>query len=376
LPYIREPYAAMIQNNQQGRKEMKEITVSVIIPTYNRARYLVEAIESVFAQTYKNIEIIVVDDGSTDDTRQRLKPYQDRIEYVYVDNGGPAHARNVGMRKARGKYIAFLDSDDHYYPYKIEIQADFLDRHGDVAMVCSELSAFSDKGLLDEFHLKKYHRSAYMDSEATYENIYSKSISISDAGLNLTEWKDRKVYVGNVFDRYYDELILATNTVMFRRSLLESVGLQHEAYRVFEDYEFVLRIAKAFQVAFIDVPTYKLRYHDAQISTSGNKPNGAEILIKKYTNLIEIAEKHGLNDKDYYSRNKAIVDKKLGRLNRALAVTLMKMGKNDKRARKHLRGCALYNNPEYLLWCLSLTPFILRRISFKMGSLLELVHLY
>ncbi len=350
--------------------------VSVIIPTYNRAHYLAEAIDSVLEQTYRNIEVIVVDDGSTDETREKLKAYKDKIKYIYVDNGGPAHARNVGMRMAKGKYIAFLDSDDSYYPYKIEIQAKLLDTHHDVAMVCSELSAINDNEVLDEFHLKKYHRSAYTGSEATYENIYSKSFSISSAGLNLKKWGDRKIYMGKVFDRYYDELILATNTVMFRKSLLESVGLQLEAYRVFEDYEFVLRIVKACQVAFIDVPTYKLRYHNAQSSTTGDKPNGAEILITKYTNLIEIAEKHGLNDADYYSRNKVVVEKKLGRLNRALALTLIKTSRNTMRARKHLRGCAIYNKPEYLLWVLSLTPYVLRRISFKMGSLLELLHLY
>ncbi len=355
---------------------MKEVMVSVIIPTYNRAGYLIEAIESVLAQTYRDIEIIVVDDGSNDNTREKLKPYEDRIEYIYVENGGPAYARNVGMRMARGKYIAFLDSDDRYYPYKTEIQVDFLERHDDVALVCSEFSAINDKKMLDEFHLKKYHRSAFMASDATYENIYSKSMSVLDAALNLKEWGERKVYIGKIFEKYYDELILATNTVMFRKSLLENVGGQHEAYRVFEDYEFVLRMVKSCQVAFIDVPTYKLRYHDAQISTTGNKPNGAEILITKYTNLIEIAEKHGLKDKNYYAKNKTTVDKKLGRLNRALALTLMKTSRNTMLARKHLRGCAVHNKPEYLLWFLSLTPYVLRRVSFKMGSLLELVHLY
>jgi len=365
---------------QDGKRlrDMKEIKVSVIIPTYNRARYLVEAIESVFAQTYNDsdMEIIVVDDGSTDETLEKLKPYRERIKYIYVDNGGPAHARNAGMRMARGKYIAFLDSDDLYYPYKIEIQADFLDTHHDVAVVCSEFSAINDKGLLDEFHLKKYHRSAYTESDATYENIFSEGISISSAGLNLKGWDDRKVYAGKVFERYYDELILATNTVMFRRSLLKNVGLQHETYRVFEDYEFLLRMVKSYKVAFIDVPTYKLRYHEDQISTVGNKPNGTEILINKYINLIEIAEHHGLNDKDYYSRNQLAVDKKLGRLNRALALTLIKTSRKTGRARQYLKGCAIYNKPEYLLWSLSLTPFIMRRIFFKMGSLLDMLHLY
>ena len=353
---------------------MKEKKVSVIIPTYNRVGYLLEAIESVLIQTYDGIEIIVVDDGSTDDTREKLKPYWNSIRYKYIDNGGPARARNVGMEMATGKYIAFLDSDDLYYPYKIEIQVDFLDKHDDVALVSSEFSAFNDNKLLDEFHLQKYHRAAYADSEATYDNIYSKSFSMADAGLSLKEWEARKVYIGDVFDRYYDELIISTNTVMFRRSLLESVGPQHEPYWLFEDYEFVLRIAKSHRVAFIDVPTYKLRYHAAQLSTTKRKANGKEILINKHANLIEIAERHGLDDSEYYSRNKAAVDKKLGGLNRALAITLMKTGKCTKRARKHLRSCAKHNRPEYLLWLLALTPYVMRRVSLKMGSILELIN--
>lgn len=353
---------------------MKEAVVSVVIPTYNRASYLPEAIESVLGQTYNDIEIIVVDDGSNDDTREILTHYRDRIRYIYIDNGGPARARNVGMREATGKYIAFLDSDDQYYPFKIEIQAGFLDKHKDVGLVCTEFSAFSDKGILDEFHLKKYHRAAFLDTEATYENIYSKRISMADAGLSLREWEDKLIYVGNVFERYYDELIISTNTVMFRKDLLKTVGLQHEPYWLFEDYEFVLRIAKSHKVAFIDVPTYKLRYHDAQISTTRKKPNGVEILIKKHRNLIDIAERHGLHDRDYYSRNRAAVHKKLHELNRSLAVTLMKNGMCAKRARVHLRKCASYDRPERLLWALTHAPHGVRRFSFKMGSLMRLIN--
>ena len=355
---------------------MKRPKVSVIIPTYNRAGYVTEAVESVIGQTFEDTEIIVVDDGSTDETRRCLGPYMERIEYEYVENGGPAYARNVGMKMARGEYIAFLDSDDLYYPHKIEMQARFLDNHPDVDLVSSELSAISDRGLLDEFHLRKYHRSAYMDDDSTYERIYSRSMTMPEAGLDPAGWPERKVYVGNVFDRYFEGLILATNTVMFRRGLLESVGLQDEAYWVFEDYEFVLRIAKACKIAFIDVPTYKLRYHDSQISTVRNKPNGTEILIRKYTNLIEIAERHGLKDREYYSRNRGRVEGRLAELHRGLAVTLLKRSRDAARAREHLRACARYRRPEYLLWALSLGPRPLRRATFKMRSLLGLIHLY
>ena len=350
--------------------------VSVIIPTYNRTGYLLEAIESVLSQTYNDIEIIVVDDGSTDDTREKLKPYQDKLEYVYIENGGPARARNVGMEMARGKYISFLDSDDLYYPKKIEIQTAFLEDHADVDLVCSELSAIDDDGkVLDELHLKKYHRAAYTGDDATYENIYSKSISIAKAGLDLKDWEDRRIYVGDVFDRYFDELILSTNTVMFRKSVLDTIGFQHEPYWLFEDYEFVLRIAKYHSVAFIDAPTYKLRYHADQISTTRDKSNGTEILINKHLNLIEIAEKHGLHDEDYYSENKAAVDRKLGALNKDFAVMLMKSGECTKRARKHLRSSAKHHRPAYLLMLLTLAPSIFRRVYFKAGSILELINL-
>ena len=94
--------------------------VSVVIPTYNSSQFIVETLESVFAQTYKDYEIIVVDDGSTDNTKEVLQPYTSRIKYIYKENGGPASARNVGIKSAQGEYIAFLDSDDRWLPEKLE----------------------------------------------------------------------------------------------------------------------------------------------------------------------------------------------------------------------------------------------------------------
>jgi glycosyltransferase involved in cell wall biosynthesis len=97
-------------------------SVSVIIPAYNAARFLPEALESVFSQTWPELEVIVVDDGSTDDTREMLKPYGERIQYLHKENGGPASARNLGLRHARGRFVAFLDADDLWLPRKTELQ--------------------------------------------------------------------------------------------------------------------------------------------------------------------------------------------------------------------------------------------------------------
>ena len=96
--------------------------VSAVIPTYNYAQYLPEAVESALAQTYPNMEVIVVDDGSTDRTRECLAPYRERIAYIYQPNRGLSAARNTGIAAARGEWIALLDSDDTWHPEKTALQ--------------------------------------------------------------------------------------------------------------------------------------------------------------------------------------------------------------------------------------------------------------
>ncbi len=106
--------------------------VSVIIPTYNRARYIARAVESVLSQTYRDFEIIVVDDGSSDNTPQVLERYADRIRYVFQENAGPGAARNLGIRVSTGEYLAFLDSDDMWMPSFLAKTAGALVAHPEV----------------------------------------------------------------------------------------------------------------------------------------------------------------------------------------------------------------------------------------------------
>ena len=110
---------------------MKEI--SVVIPAYNHGRFLREAIDSVLAQTYAPLEIIVVDDGSTDDTEQIVRSYGDRVRYIRQQNAGVGAARNNGIANARGEYVAFLDSDDLWLPEKLAVQVEYMRRHPECA---------------------------------------------------------------------------------------------------------------------------------------------------------------------------------------------------------------------------------------------------
>ena len=106
---------------------MDETLVSVVIPTYNYAHFVTGAVESALAQTYPDREVIVVDDGSTDDTRDRLAPFEGRIRYIHQENQGLSAARNTGIRAARGALVAFLDSDDLWHPEKLAVQARYLE---------------------------------------------------------------------------------------------------------------------------------------------------------------------------------------------------------------------------------------------------------
>lgn len=165
---------------------------SVIVSTYNRAHYICEAIDSVLAQNYQNIEIIVVDDGSTDETRAVLRGYGDKIRYFYQENQGLPAARNFGIEKSSGKYLAFLDDDDIWFPEFLENQVAYLEAHPEVGMVHADLIILDET--LDEPRLRKRMLPGPIPS-----------------GFILPELINRNV--------------IACPTVVVRRSCLDNVGL-------------------------------------------------------------------------------------------------------------------------------------------------------
>ena len=120
--------------------------VSVIIPAYNCDRYISKAIASVFEQTYTDYELIVVDDGSTDDTAQLIRSYGDRLNYIYQTNQGVAQARNSGLAAAQGQYIAFLDQDDLFLPYKLASQVTLLEQNLSLGMANSGWQIVNERG--------------------------------------------------------------------------------------------------------------------------------------------------------------------------------------------------------------------------------------
>jgi glycosyltransferase involved in cell wall biosynthesis len=129
-------------------KTHKEPFISVLIPTHNYAQYIRRAVDSIFAQNYSNFEIIVVDDGSTDDTEAVLKDYPSNLKYFYKTNGGIASARNYCLEKASGEYLAWVDSDDYWLPEKLYTQVNYLEAHPDCQIVFTRYENFFENGVL------------------------------------------------------------------------------------------------------------------------------------------------------------------------------------------------------------------------------------
>jgi glycosyltransferase involved in cell wall biosynthesis len=143
----------MINRNLNNKKPK----VSVIIPTYNRKNLVIKAIKSIIKQTYKNWELIIIDDGSTDNTREKIKLYlkNKRIKYYYKKNGGASSARNYGIKKAQGNYIAFLDSDDEFLKKNIEIQLREIKKHHADMLLCNVFEYRENKKIKNRFNFKK-----------------------------------------------------------------------------------------------------------------------------------------------------------------------------------------------------------------------------
>ena len=190
--------------------------VSVILPTYNRLPMLKEAMDSVLAQNFEDMELIVVDDGSTDGTAEEMKRYGGRVKLIqHSRNRGVSAARNKGILHARGKYIAFLDSDDLWVKGKLRIQVSFLD---------------------DNPH---------------YPICYTDEIWIR-RGKRVNPMIKHAKYSGWIFEKCLPLCIMSPSSVMMKRTLFSKVGLFDEALPVCEDYDFWLRVSARFPIFFID----------------------------------------------------------------------------------------------------------------------------
>ncbi|MEJ2659085.1 MAG: glycosyltransferase [Desulfobacterales bacterium] len=204
--------------------------MSVIIPTYNRGWCVKEAIDSVLAQNYKDFELIVVDDGSIDNTSDVLALCQDNIKVLVQENKGVSAARNRGIAEASGRFIAFLDSDDLWLPQKLSTQVEFFNQKPD-ALICQT------------------------------EEVWVRN------GIRVNPKKRHKKPSGMIFEPSLELCLVSPSAVMIRRNLLDRAGRFDEALPACEDYDLWLRISSRFPVYLIEKPLIiKRGGHEDQLS--------------------------------------------------------------------------------------------------------------
>ena len=161
--------------------------VSVIIPAYNCDRYIDQAIASVLEQTYTDYELIIVDDGSTDDTAQVIKSYGDRINYIYQDNQGVAQARNRGLAAAQGQYIAFLDQDDFFYSHKLASQVALMEQNPARGMIGSSWDIVNAQGKrLNKVQIWQENRELNIRDIIIWKPVFLGAMLFSHAWLKKT----------------------------------------------------------------------------------------------------------------------------------------------------------------------------------------------
>lgn len=208
--------------------------VTVVMPAFNAERYIGDALRSIRDQTLRAVEVVVIDDGSTDGTLREVEKLSREIDVTVLQqkNAGPSAARNAGIRRARGRYCAFLDADDIMLPELLEAQATLLDADPAVGIVITDVTTFDEHGVV--------HRA---------------------------RWTLPTPFDGTPLDRLAEENFVTTSATMAPVRCLLEAGLFPEDRRVAEDYELWLRLASRWKMAFIDRPLVRYRYTSGSLSS-------------------------------------------------------------------------------------------------------------
>ncbi len=235
----------------------KKNLVSVIIPTFNSSQFISTAIKSVLKQSYSNFEILVVDDGSTDNTADILREYSDQIIYIYKPNGGPASARNIGIKRSAGEYIAFLDADDFWLPNRLAIQVNYLKENPNIALV------------------------------------HSNTWILENGNEPYPAFINYKPPSGRVFEELFLNNHINLLTVMLRRSFFDIANGFDEAKDLigFEDYDLWLRIALEYPIAYLDKIVSIYRIHNDNISNEINSIYKSLFILNKFSMMEQFLQK-------------------------------------------------------------------------------------
>jgi len=263
--------------------------VSVIIATYNRARLIAETLDSVLGQSFRDFEVILVDDGSTDNTREVVERYGTRVQYIYQSNRGPSAARNRGVRQATGAWISIQDSDDLSAPNHLSALHGYAGAHPNVGMI--------------------FANGAYLGGPEHKRNTIipgSKSRSLANRGVQLED--------------IFDKSIVRLQAALISKTAYEAVGGHDESLRICMDLDLSFRLLTNFPMAYIDEVVFSYRKHE------GNIGRDEELRLTENIRVIEKLLR------DYPHARTIIGERKIAR---RLAYRYYRLAKGRWKRRQH-----------------------------------------
>lgn len=235
---------------------MTKPRVSVVIPVRNGKDYIQEALESVLQQSFADLELLLIDDGSTDDDYDRYALQDPRVRVIHLAGNGVSRARNVGMAQSRGEFIAFLDADDVWFPGKLEAQVRYFDAHPDVGVVFGK----------------------FIRWPAQPDGGFAPASSLVQDVVRLSKTEEERS--GWLYTRLLDGLLVGMNTAVVRRSVYEAIGGFNESMRQGEDYDFWLRASRVAEMHSLDGAVALYRIHSASAMHRLSSDNHLANLLK------------------------------------------------------------------------------------------------
>lgn len=253
--------------------------VSVLIPTYNSAKFLEEAIESVLNQTLRDFELIIVDDGSEDKIQDVIKRFDGRLQYHKRPHEGRPAARNVALELARGEYVAFLDADDLWEENRLARGVSVLNESPEIGLVHGEITVIDEAGQLVPQETRRAKR--------LFQREHAK---------------------GAGYFRLLDaQSLILSSTVLFRKKCLEQVGRFDPAFPVYEDYDWYLRFAFYFPFFLLDGPAVtKYRLHAKNSFTEFNSESVAKIYLSILEKQLVLLQKDGDSARNRTRRSRVL----------------------------------------------------------------------
>ncbi len=272
--------------------------------TYNSGEPVLQAVDSVLAQTYPNLEVVIVDDGSKDGTPDLLRErYGDRIRLIVQPNRGIAEARNACMEAVRGDYIAWFDHDDICEPQRIEWQVAFMRQRPEMLLCSTDFSAFRDTGVVSASHAAHYY-AAIRNTPGGLAGLFGQQGSIvlpragaSDLGGQPAEGGVRfNTYQGRVFNTLALGNFVHPPTIMMKRELWARTGRFDPAIRIHCDFDWLLRASRQGEFGYLDAPLLKYRLSPGQISNWRNT-------VQSALDICEVIERIKGLDAAYFQAN-------------------------------------------------------------------------